>query len=255
MTILAGKVVVVTGGASGIGRSIAVRAAQLGASAVVIGDLDEAPKEGGETTALIVEKHGASARFLKCDVRSHDDLAALIAVADQFGGVDVMVCNAGVALASDGPEITDGDFDKLVSINLHGALKSAQHAGAAMKARATGGSIVVISSMGGLRGSGFNLVYTMTKGGVNMMTASLADAFGPEGIRVNAVCPGLINTRLIESSPGVAAAAEGLRQRMPLRRLGEPDEIGDVVAWLGSDLSSFVTGAVIPVDGGQTAVI
>jgi len=173
MIILAGKVVVVTGGASGIGRSIAIRAAQLGARAVVIGDLTEVPKEGGETTAAIAEQHGASARYLQCDVRSNDDLTALIEAAEDFGGVDVMVCNAGVALPSDGPEITDSDFDKLVSINLHGSLKSAQKAGAAMKARATGGSIVVISSMGGLRGAAFNLGYTMTKGGGNMMTASL----------------------------------------------------------------------------------
>lgn len=255
MEILNEKVVLVTGGSSGIGRAIAIRAAGLGAKAVVIGDLTDAAKEGGETTAALVEKLGSRARFVRCDVRSPEDIAALIAAADDFGGVDVMVCNAGVALPGDGPDITEQDFETLVSINMQGALNSARQAGAAMQSRAQGGSIVVISSMGGLRGSGFNLVYTMTKGAVNLMTASLADAFGPEGIRVNAVCPGLINTTLIESSPGVAAAADGMRQRMPLRRFGEPDEIGDVVAWLGSDLSSFVTGAVIPVDGGQTAVV
>ncbi len=253
--ILEGKTIVVTGGSSGIGRAIAIRAVEHSAKAVVIGDLDERSKDGLQTTTQVIVSMGGRARFQPCDVRCTEELTSLVTMADEFGGIDVMVCNAGIALATDGPDLSEEDFDKLVSVNLRGALKSAQQAAAAMKRLERPGSIIIISSMGGLRGSAYNMGYTMTKGGVNLMTASLADAHGPSRIRVNAICPGLINTTLIQSSPGVAAAADGLRQRMPLRRFGDPSEVGDAVAWLGSDLASFVTGAIIPVDGGQTAVL
>lgn len=124
-----------------------------------------------------------------------------------------------------------------------------------MERRGQGGSVVFISSMGGLRGASFTTGYCATKGAVNMLTAALADAWGPQNIRVNAVCPGLIQTALVDSSPSVAQAMEPMRQRMPLRRMGQPSEVGDAVAWLGSDYSTFVTGIALPVDGGQTAIL
>ncbi|MXO73025.1 glucose 1-dehydrogenase [Alteraurantiacibacter buctensis] len=253
--MLDGKVIIVTGGSSGIGRGIALAAVAHGAKAVVIGDLAEEPREGGETTGHLIAQSGGTSTFLRTDVTSSADLAALVAAADPFGGVDVMVCNAGIAIPQDGPDISPEMFRKLIAVNQEGALMSAQAAVAAMRRRGTGGSVVMISSMGGLRGAGFTTGYSATKGAVNMMVAALADAWGPEGIRVNAVCPGLIQTALVDSSPAVAAAFEPMRQRMPLRRLGQPAEVGNVVAWLGSSLSSFVTGVAIAVDGGQTAVI
>lgn len=254
-SMLEGKVVVVTGGASGIGRGIALSALRHGAKAIIIGDLTEEPREGGDTTQALIEAQGGKAVFLRTDVTSPRDLGALVAAAESFGGVDLMVCNAGIALAEDGPGLSPELFRKLISVNQEGALQSAQAAIAAMKSRGTGGSVVMISSMGGLRGASFTTGYCATKGAVNMLAAALADACGPDNIRINAVCPGLIQTALVDSSPAVAQAMEPMRQRMPLRRLGQPSEVGDVVAWLGSPFSSFVTGIALPVDGGQTAII
>ncbi|MDF3833256.1 SDR family oxidoreductase [Cupriavidus basilensis] len=116
-------------------------------------------------------------------------------------------------------------------------------------------SILLMASMGGISGAGMTVAYSTSKGGVVLMAKAMADALGPDGIRVNAVAPGTIDTHLLRTSPGIAEAAEGFRQRTPLRHLGRPDEIGDAVAWLGSDLSSYVTGIALLVDGGLLSVI
>ena len=124
-----------------------------------------------------------------------------------------------------------------------------------MKTRGKGGSIVFMASMGGISGAGMTVAYSTSKGGVVLMAKALADALGPDGIRVNSVCPGTIDTHLLRSTPGIAEAAEGFRKRTPLRRLGQPSEIADAVVWLGSDMSSYVSGIALLVDGGLLAVI
>lgn len=253
--LLQGKVVVVTGGSSGIGRATALTCARHGAAAVVLGDLGESPREGGETTETLLRAMSVPCAFVRADVTDRGDVEALVAAAEPWGGVDLMVCNAGIALAADGTDISAADFAKLIAVNLQGALTCAQAAANAMLRRAAPGSIVLVSSMGGLRGAARTTGYGATKGGLNMLAASLADGWGPNGIRVNTVCPGLIDTDLAKSSPQVEAAVEGLRQRMPLRRLGSPDEVGQVIAWLGSDYATYITGTAIPVDGGMTAVL
>lgn len=253
--ILSGKVLVVTGGASGIGRGIALAGARHGAATVVVADLQEAPKEGGETTMAAVEALGAATRFWRTDVTDRSALAALMEEAARLGGVDVMACNAGIAVPGDGPEISADDFEALVAVNLDGVLASAQAAARQMRQLGKQGSIVITSSMGGLRGGAATVGYSTTKGGVGLMAASLAAAYGPSGIRVNAVCPGIIETALIQSSPDLVASVRPLVERTPLRRLGQPEEVGDAVCWLGSDAARFVTGVSLPVDGGLTAVI
>jgi len=253
--ILNDKVVIVTGAASGIGRAIAIVAAKHGAKAVIVSDVTETPREGGGPTTGEIEALGVATRFVRTDVSKRAEVDALIEAAAEFGGVDVMVCNAGITLRSDGLDVAENDFHRLMSVNLDGVLFGAQAAARQMKAQRKPGSIVLMGSMGGIAGAGMTVAYSTSKGGVVLMAKALADALGPFGIRVNSVCPGTIDTQLLRTSPGIADTAEGLRQRTPLRRIGKPSEVGDAVAWLGSDMSSYVTGIGLLVDGGLLSVI
>lgn len=253
--LLSGKVVVVTGAASGIGRAIAIGAAQHGAKAVVVSDVVEAPREGGPNTTSEIEALGVATRFVRTNVSKRDEVDALVAVTEEFGGVDVMVCNAGITLRSDGADVAEDDYRRLMSINLDGVLFCAQAAARQMQALSKPGSIVLMASMGGIAGAGMTVAYSTSKGGVVLMAKAMADALGPSGIRVNSVCPGTIDTALLRNTPGVAEASEGFRQRTPLRRLGKPSEIADAVVWLGSDMSSYVTGIPLLVDGGLLSVL
>lgn len=254
-SLLNNKVVIVTGAASGIGRAIAISAAQHGARAVIVSDIAESPREGGASTTTEIEALGVTARFIRADVSSRAEVDALVDAAAEFGGVDVMVANAGITLREDGADVVEDQYRRLMAINLDGVLFSAQAAARQMKANRKEGSIVLMASMGGIAGAGMTVAYSTSKGGVVLMAKALADALGPDGIRVNAVAPGTIDTHLLRTSPGIAEAAEGFRQRTPLRRLGKPSEIGDAVVWLGSDMSSYVTGISLLVDGGLLSVI
>ncbi len=253
--MLQDKVVVITGGASGIGKGIALTAANHGAKTIVIADLSEHPREGGESIIGALEDRGISSVFVKTDVSSEADVIALVNRTEEYGGIDVMVCNAGIALPEDGADLPISSFNKLIDVNLKGVFHCAQLAAEQMIRNSKHGSIIATSSIGGVRGSRATPGYSSTKGGVNLMVASLADALGPKGIRVNAVCPGLIKTDLVDSSPQVAEAIEPYKQRMPLRRLGEVSEVGEAVCWLGSDYASFVTAVTLPVDGGTLGVL
>jgi L-rhamnose 1-dehydrogenase len=253
--LLSGKVVVVTGAASGIGRAIAIGAAQHGAKAVIVSDVVEAPREGGPNTTSEIEALGVATRFVRTNVSKRDEVEALVAVAEEFGGVDVMVCNAGITLRSDGADVAEDDYRRLMSVNLDGVLFCAQAAARQMQALSKPGSMVLMASMGGIAGAGMTVAYSTSKGGVVLMAKAMADALGPSGIRVNSVCPGTIDTALLRNTPGVAEASEGFRQRTPLRRLGKPSEIADAVVWLGSDMSSYVTGIALLVDGGLLSVL
>jgi NAD(P)-dependent dehydrogenase (short-subunit alcohol dehydrogenase family) len=253
--LLNGKVVIVTGAASGIGRAIAISAAQHGAKAVIVSDIAEQPREGGSSTISEIAALGVTARFHKADVSRREEVDALVDAASEFGGVDVMVANAGITLREDGAEVAEDQYRRLMSVNLDGTLFSAQAAARQMKTLRKEGSIVLMASMGGIAGAGMTVAYSTSKGGVVLMAKALADALGPDGIRVNAVAPGTIDTHLLRTSPGIAEASEGFRLRTPLRRLGKPSEIGDAVVWLGSDMSSYVTGIALLVDGGLLSVI
>jgi len=253
--MLTGKVVAITGASSGIGRGTAIAAARHGARAVIVADIAPDPREGGEPTAELVSRAGCVARYHHTDVTRRSSIDAMVDATEDLGGIDLMVCNAGIGLEDDTVDISEADFHKVLSVNLDGALFSAQAAANQMRRLRKQGSIVFVSSMGGMRGSGFTVAYCTSKGGVRLLAASMADGLGPHGIRVNSVCPGLIDTHMLRSSAIVSEAARVMTERMPLRRLAEPEEVGDVIAWLGSDYASYVTGVSLPVDGGLTAVV
>lgn len=253
--LLRDKVVLVTGAASGIGRAIAIGAARHGAKAVIASDITETPREGGSSVTEEITRLGTTARFHRADVTRRSEVDALVDAADDLGGVDVMVCNAGITLQSDGADVSEEDYRRLMAVNVDGVLFGAQSAARRMKALQRQGSIVLMGSMGGVAGAGFTVAYSTSKGAVVLMAKALADALGPDGIRVNAICPGTIDTQMLRGTPAVAEASEGLRQRTPLRRLGRPDEVADAAAWLGSDLASYVTGIALLVDGGLLSVV
>jgi NAD(P)-dependent dehydrogenase (short-subunit alcohol dehydrogenase family) len=187
-------------------------------------------------------------------VTDYDDCVAAVEAAEEFGGVDVMVNNAGIV----GPQdpLVDLDLDEyrnLVSVNLDGVVNGSKAAALAMVERGEGGSIVNMSSVAGMVGYGGITPYSAAKGGVRLFTYALASELGPDGIRVNAVHPGVIETAMTkEDSPIVGTEQEEqLLPTIPLRRVGQPDDVGGVVTFLASDLASYVTAESIVVDGGQ----
>lgn len=254
--LLSGKVVLVTGGASGIGRGICREMARNGARIVIIADLQQEPREGGSTSEELVTMEGSCALFQKTDVSSRDEVERAVALASEYGGLDVMVCNAGIVLREDILAMSEEDYRKMLSVNLDGVFFSAQSAARNMIKHGKEGSIITMSSIGGLRGAAPTAIYSTTKGAIRLMTASLADAVGPNGIRVNAICPGIIDTALSTGSgPEFQAGIQARIAETPLRRSGSPAEIGKVAVWLASDLASFVTGTSIVVDGGFSAIV
>lgn len=250
--LVAGKVVAVTGGSNGLGRQMAIAMAQAGAKAVVVGDLQRESRETGETpTVEDIDGRGVSARFVQTDVTRRADVDALVAATEEFGGIDVMVSNAGVTVPGDGVDISEEDFDKLLAVNVKGQLHAAQAAAQQMRQRGTRGSIILMSSTGGLVGIGAATGYDATKGAVILMAKALAAGLGPDGIRVNAIAPNIIEgTHMLRVTPGVSEAGPAIQARTPLRRLGQPADVANAALWLASDQSSFISGQVLTVDGG-----
>lgn len=251
--LLRDRVVVVTGGSSGNGRAIALTAAAHGARAVVVADVTEAPREGGTPTHELVQTESV---FVRCDVSDADQVRAAVEAADRFGGVDVMVNNAGIV--GDAAPLIDMDptnFDHVLSVNLRGTFLGCQLAGRRMAERGSG-SIVNIASVAGLVGSKSSNAYSATKAGVRLMTATLSFELGPHGVRANAVLPGVIETMMTTSDrPLAGAQADATIAKIPLHRLGAPEDIANVVMFLASDLAAYVTGTSVVVDGGLTAVM
>jgi NAD(P)-dependent dehydrogenase (short-subunit alcohol dehydrogenase family) len=159
MGLLDGKVAVVTGGASGLGRGICLRFAEEGVAAIVVADVQDTPREGGDPTHVLVEKSGAKGAFEQADVRKPDDLRRAVARADEFGGVDIMVNNAGIFFSEDFFTIDEDEFDRLMDINVKGVYFGAQAAANVMRAHGRGGSIINLSSVGGIKGGAFCPAY------------------------------------------------------------------------------------------------
>ena len=252
MALLDGRTAVITGGSSGIGRGIAREFADYGAHAVIIADIQEEPKEGGSPTHEQIEQEtDTRSTFVNCDVTNRADLETAVDAADKLGGIDVMVNNAGIWHPDDFLKVTEDEYRQLMTINLEGAYFGSQIAAQRMVEH-DGGCIINISSIAGLFGNGNWPTYSASKGGLTMLTYSLAHRLADDGIRVNAIHPGSIETKIAgdqESSPEQVAA---MLEEIPLGRYGQPKEIGGAAVFLASELASYVTGESLVVDGGWT---
>jgi glucose 1-dehydrogenase len=245
---LAGKVAVITGAARGIGRACAERFLQDGAK-VVIGDIDS------EALAKTASELGRpkELRALAADVSKRADIDRLIATAAKdFGGLDIMVNNAGVARNKDLLEVSEQEFDDVIAINLKGAFFGVQAAAKQMIAQGGGGVIINMSSVNALLAIPSLATYAMSKGGMKQLTSVAAVALAPHNIRVVAVGPGTILTDMVASAIFSSDdARRSVLSRTPIGRGGEPSEVASVVAFLASDDASYITGQTIYPDGGR----
>lgn len=252
-TDLTGKVAVVTGGSSGIGREVSHRFASEGAD-VVVADIRVEPREGGPPThERIEEETDATAVFVECDVTDADDRQAVADAAGELGGADVLVNNAGIFRGEEFTEVTEDEFDQMMGVNVKGVYFTTQ--ALVDQLRDGGGSVINLSSVAGLEGSGDFISYCTSKGAVRLMTYSLADKYGPDDVRVNAIHPGIIETSMVTDDVPIIGgeSEEAFLQTVPLRRFGDPGDIADAALYLASDMSQYVNGESLVVDGGMTS--
>lgn len=255
MTGFSGKTVLVTGSGAGIGRATALKFAAEGAN-IVVSDIHV---PSGEETVALIHKAGGTAMFQHADVSKSTDVAALLSGAvDQYGGLDCAVNNAGIEgrIAPLADQAED-NYDAIMRINAKGTYLCLQ-AEIRHMLKAGGGTIVNLASIAGLIGFPGLSPYVASKHAVIGMTRNAALEYGKAGIRVNAICPGGIDTRMLDSLAEQATeGAQSSHQMMdplhPLGRIGTPEEVANLIVWLSSSEASYMLGAIVPVDGGYVA--
>ena len=252
---LAGRAAVITGASAGIGRACALRFAAEGAR-LILADTQES---SGRALVDEIEAHGGSACFVRADVARRKDNERMIDLCvERYGSLDVLFCNAGINLPKQLPDTIDDEIDRLLDVNVKGPMYAARYAIPIMVRQPDRGTILFTASKTGLVAQTDSPVYCASKGAVVMLAKSLALDYAAQGIRVNALCPGIIDTPMLrqfaDAMPDPAAAWSQYSVAQPMGRLGTSEECADAALWLVSGESSFVTGVALPVDGGFTAM-
>jgi NAD(P)-dependent dehydrogenase (short-subunit alcohol dehydrogenase family) len=259
MDRLKDKVVVVTGASSGFGRGIAKACARQGAK-VVVSDLHEEPTPGGFeddaelTTVETIKKAGGQAVYVRCDVTKSDQVKQLIEQAVKaFGRIDVMVNNAGVYRSGKlAHEFSEEDLDICFDVNCKGSFFGAQEAIRQFLKQGDGGVIINLVSTAGLQGHPRQSVYNISKGAQANLTRCLAIEYGKDGIRVNGICPTYSKTSMTRALADDNEFSRTFTESVPLKRWGEVEDIANLAVFLASDESSYITGDLIKIDGGET---
>ena len=250
---LKGKVAIITGARRGMGKSHVILLAKAGAK-VVVSDISQ---EDCEKVVEEIKKAGGEAIAVKCDVSQKEEVDNLIKVAiEKWGKVDILVNNAGIAQFKPFLELTEEEWDRTININLKGYFLCAQAAAKEMVKQKSGVIINIASIAMGQVGVGFPTLahYCASKGGIVGMTETMALELAPYNIRVNAIAPGAIDTPMVDPLKSDAKTMEGTLARIPLHRMGKPEEVSNLVLFLASDGSSYMTGSTVVVDGGWLAM-
>ncbi|EIF6156681.1 3-oxoacyl-[acyl-carrier-protein] reductase [Clostridium perfringens] len=244
--MLKDKVAIVTGGTRGIGRAIALKLADNGANIVI--NYRNSDKEAEELKAILEEK-GVKVLTVKCDISNFEDSKNLMDKCKEvFGKIDILVNNAGITKDTLIMRMKEEDFDSVIDVNLKGTFNCAKHASAIMLKQRFG-KIINMTSVVGIAGNAGQVNYAASKAGVIGLTKSLAKELGSRGITVNAVAPGFINTDMTASLS--EKVKEEASKNIPLKRLGDPEDVANLVGFLASDAANYITGQVINVDGGM----
>jgi len=253
MLDLKNKVAIITGARRGMGRAHALALAKAGAK-VVVSDISQ---EDCEIVVGEIKKAGGEALAVKCDVSKKQEVDNMVkAAVGKWGKVDILVNNAGICQFKPFLEITEEEWDRTIDINLKGYFLCAQAASREMVKQKSGAIVNIASIAMGQMGVGFATLahYSASKGGIVAMTETMAIELGPYNIRVNAIAPGVIDTPMVDPLKSDPKTMEGTLTRVPLHRMGKPEEVSNLVLFLASDASSYMTGSTVVIDGGWLAV-